>query len=195
MPSRMTASYEAAIRDPEILSVRREIAVHRAMADDLRRRIEEGAGTGRSVATTWRAFRRAHESGNPAHLATALREHDAAVQSSESDRALRLELRAEDDLVQKLARAENDRMEQLDQKVSREQALGYMRSLAVSVKEAVEAHVVDTLTRSAVLRAVSHRFEQLNDRRGPADVVDGRRPDVVGQRVVHPPADDGERAR
>lgn len=170
MPTRLRPSYEAALGDPDLLSLRREIAAHRAAADDLRRRMEEGDGASGSLQSAWRDFRSAHRAGNPDRLADALTRLDAAISQQGAQDGIRKELRAETDLVAKLTRAENDRMEQLHQMVSREQALGYMRGLAVAVKEAVEANVNEPSVRSLVLRAVSARFEQLADRRGPPDV-------------------------
>lgn len=169
MPERLRSGYESALADPDLLSVRREVAAHRSAADDLRRRLEEGEGAGAGLQTAWRDFRTAHRVGNPDRLSDALTRLDAAISQNGAQDGIRKELRAETELISKLTRAENDRMEQLHQMVSREQALGYMRGLAIAVKEAVDANVTDATIRTIVLRAVSTRFEQLADRRGPAD--------------------------
>jgi hypothetical protein len=190
MPQHLRQGYEDALADPEILSLRSEIAVHRAMADDLRRRLETGEGAGAALQTALRDLRRAHRSGNSDAMAEALTRVYQAGDAHAVQDAARRELRQEDELVQKLTRAENDRMEQLHQMVSREQALGYMRGLSMVVKEAVERHVVDARTRAQVLGAVVAGFGELNGRRGPADADAGGAARPGGARALGPaPAD------
>jgi hypothetical protein len=173
MPQRLAEGYAQELADPDLLSLRREIAAHRAAASDLRRRLDEGEGGGAGLQTAWRDFRAAHRAGSPERLAETLTRLDAAITRQGAEEALRRELRQETELVSRLTRAENDRMEQLHQMVSREQALAYMRGLAVAVKEAVDGHVGDPSVRTSVLRAISARFEQLNDRRGRPDAGAG----------------------
>jgi hypothetical protein len=173
MPTRMMESYEAFVSDPDILSLRREIASHRAIAEDLRRQLAEGDGVAPNLQKTWREMEVAIRSGNMARLQEAMANHREAVGSRASEEGLRRELRREDELIQKFTRAENDRMEQLHQMVTREQALTYMRSLAIGVKEIVDEHIADANVRQTVLRAVGARFVEFNDRRGPADIVAG----------------------
>jgi len=186
VPERLREGYVLALNDPDILSLRREIAQHRATADHLRRRLDEADSGGVGLQTAWRDFKTAYRTGNAQRLASVLSRLDAAMSSHAVDDAIRKELRLETELLSKLTRAENDRLEQLHQMITREQALAYMRRLAVAVKEEAEAYVGDTHVRTLFLRAISAKFEQLADRRGPEDVgARGQPPDLVGTATDH----------
>lgn len=190
MPTRMQAAYDEAVADPEMLSLRREIGTHRAMSSDILRMLRDADHVDVGAATTaYRDAHRAQRVGDIPRFADAMTRLGAALEGLKSWDALRRELRKEDELVQKFTRAENDRMEQLHQMVSREQALAFMRALAIVVKEAVENNVIDSGIRASVLRVVSTGFEQLARGRGPTGVS----PVGLAARgdVVDPASDDG----
>lgn len=186
MPERLRGDYELALSDPERLSLQREVAAHRATANDLRKRLEAGEATGDGLQTAWRDFKAAHRSGSAERLADALTRVDAAVQQRATEDALRKELRDETELIAKLTKGENDRMEQLHQMVTREQALNYMRGLALTVRAEAESYVRDVDTRRAFLRSVSAKFEQLAGGRGGEDAEPGgQHGEAVGSRPGH----------
>lgn len=180
MPDRMRAAFEAALADPHITSLTNEIAAHRATAADLRRRLIDAPPAGAEAQRTWDAVKRAQQGGNPTALAVALTRHDAAMAAERAERELLADLRREDELVSKLTRAENDYRDQLDQQLSREQALVFIRGLSIANKEVIETYVADPGLRTLLLRAIGARFAELADRRGIAD------PESAGRRRLGP---------
>jgi hypothetical protein len=166
VPTAMRDSYAHFRSDPEILSLAREIAHHRAQVDLLRRQLDEEQGGGVGLQTAWRDFKRAHRTGRADQMADALTRLDEAMTHVNREERLRSELRKETELLQKLTRSENDRMEGLHMMLSREQALAFMHALAVAVKDSVEKHVIDSGAKVQVLRSVGARFAELSDRRG-----------------------------
>lgn len=173
LPPRMREDYEAHLIDPELLSLRREIAIHRAIAEDLKRRIPEGEASSAVTQQRWKALKAALASGEHERIRLAMAALDDAIAGGFAEWFLRAELRKEDELIQKFTRAENDRLEQLHQMMSREQVLAYMHGLSVSVKDAVEDHVADVATKHALLRRIAARFAELTDRRGLAGHLPG----------------------
>jgi hypothetical protein len=180
--------YQATLDDPDILSLRREIALLRSWLIDLvgDSRAGEG-GSWAAVTAAWNDFEAASRMANQAGQIEALgrvREQIRAGTAVEANRREALRLSAQ---LEKLTRSERDREVELFQMITAEEALGYMRAMSLSVRETLLRYVQDAEVRTAVLTTVAQRFAQLAGGRSTASLSAGDR--FISQ-AVHPKADE-----
>lgn len=161
LPETLARTFEEAWHDPELLSLRRQIALHEAREHELSEQLSDGPEIVVSVKKTWANLRAVRNSDDEDEVAAAWKAHDMALSAQGMNGQLWQELRREAQLITKLKAAENERLDRLHQRLSREQAVAFIRAMSVSVKDAVTEIVQDAAIRSSVLREVSTRFAQL----------------------------------
>jgi hypothetical protein len=155
LPASLRRQFEAALADPELLSLHGEAAVLQARLYELARRLDSGES-----AALWELMRQRH-----AELAEAIATKDEAKimpALAAMDDALERGYAVEDawrewieaaNAKNKIAKGEWTRLRDLRQLITAEQALTVMNSLAQSIKR----HVTDP----AVLRAIAGEMDQL----------------------------------
>ena len=175
LPAELAADYEALLEDEQILSLKREIALQRAFSTDLLRRTEDGTIASKAliaqVAVVGRAWRTLATVAKP-RKAAALEALGRAVlalaplvDGAEIDEATRKELRETWLVLEKLTKAENQRVESLYNMITAERAFALRTAETTIFLEALERHVTDKSARDAVRREVSSRFVDLAARR------------------------------
>lgn len=148
LPTRLAADYEAALRDPELLALREEMALVQAREADLVRRVST-AEAGASWETARKAmaqFRAAQRADDAISAAAALRTLETALGDGAEDYAAWDELLKTIEARRKLADTERRRLEALEQSFNRQQGL----LLVGALQDAVRRHVTDQGTLSAI---------------------------------------------
>lgn len=190
LPERLLDHYHEALNDPDLLSLRTEIALHRAMLNDLLARLSGGEHVPRAafaatatLGRAWRAFNDAYRSGSPERLGTALTALDEAVRGvggameqarAESD--LRGEVRATTKELERLARSENSRLVDLHNMITAERALALQHASVTALLDVLEANVPDASVRAKIRREASARMQELTGRgSGPGTAPAGGR--------------------
>lgn len=175
LPERLLNHYNEAMDDPNLLSLRQEIALQRALLNDLLVRLQEGhhvpgaafVATG-ALGKAWRGFEAAYRAGDADRIGTALRALDeavravqAAMQPERVERDLRTEVRSTTLNLERLARSENSRLTELHNMVTAERALALQHASVQALLDVLAAHVPDVQTRSAIRRDVAARLQVL----------------------------------
>lgn len=166
MPERLRERFAAAQDDPELLSVRDDIALARARITDLLERVDSGeAGTlWRQAGKLLRDFHRANGREDAADRQMAiLAELEQTVGEGVNDYAAWDEVLKQQQLLLKLSEAERKRLVELQQVMTVEQAM----VLLAQITDIVQRHVTDRTTRAAI----AAEFVRLTGR-GPGRVLD-----------------------
>ena len=147
VPERLRARYEQAQDDPELLSLRSEVALVDARLADLLSRVDTGESGQRwaELRRAYRAFTRARQAGDgeTAVLATVERLIEGAGQDHQAWAEIgeRIEQR------RKLAESEGKRLATLQQMLTTEQAL----SMVQAIVDILTRHVPDKRALSAII--------------------------------------------
>ena len=158
LPPRLLDSYNAARSDPELLTLRDDIALIDTRAGELLSQLDAGESGERwaRLGRTYGQFRRAMNAGDAPGTSVALSELSAIIESGTADTAAWGELRELIDQRRRLVEGEGKRLVQMQQYITAERAT----ALISAVAEAVKRHVSDrpTLARiSAELGALLAR--------------------------------------
>lgn len=145
LPARLAGKYEEAIANPELLSIRGEVAVIEARFRELLGRVQAG-----DLGTLWtdlarakRAFTEASQAQDTAGMATALRAMEALIDRGAQDWHLWETIGKEAERLARLRQAEHKRLVDMEQLMSAEQAnmlLGVIVSLLMA---ALQEHIPD----------------------------------------------------
>lgn len=178
LPERLLDHYHEALNDPDLLSLRTEIALQRALLTDLLDRLREGEHVPRAAFTAtaalgraWRAFNDAYRSGSPDRLAAALTGLDegvrgvvGAMEPARSEADLRVEVRATTKELERLARSENSRLVDLHNMITAERALALQHASVQALLDVLEANVPDVAVRTKIRREAAGRLAELAGR-------------------------------
>jgi len=155
LPTRMLASYQAALADPEMLALHEELAVVTAREADLIARVDTG-----EAGAVWQGmrkaladFRTAQRREDGAGAASALREMERLVDVGAADYRAWAELLTTIEARRRLVDTERRRLEAAQQMITTERAM----LLVAALVDAVRRHVDDR----AVLDAIGREVEQL----------------------------------
>lgn len=202
LPTRLIERYDAAMDDPQLLSLRAEIGRLTVYYEDLERRCEDGTVVSkatldacRKVLGTLATVNAARRTKDQGRLQMAIGAHEQACQAlgetlqpAQVELAVRGELRECWDLRGKLCEREHKRQESLYNMITTERAFTLRTSETTAFLEALDKHVTDPTVKRAIRRYVAERFEQLA--RGPhrpaLDAAGGAGPAADGA----PEADD-----
>jgi hypothetical protein len=188
LPETLQKAFAEAFEDPELLSLRRQIALHEARETELANQLGDAGTITASVQGTWSEMKEARRRNSAEAIAAAWHAHDAAMASEGTNRTVWVELRHVALLIVKLKDRENERLENLHQRLSREQAVAFIRAMSVGVRDAVSEAISDPVTRAGLLRAIATRFALLTSGGGPPDLdATGT---VAGSAVADSEADD-----
>ena len=178
MPDNLIGHYTEALNDPDLLSLRHEIALQRAILSDLLLRLKSTEHIGESgfaaharAQEAWRVFNEAFHAGAPARLAAAgplleraMAQMAAAMTPAVAEQDVRAELRATTASLEKLARSENSRLVDLHNMVTAERALALQHASVQALIDVLEQHVPDLSVRMSIRRDAARRLAELAGR-------------------------------
>ena len=179
LPATLVADYQAALADPELLSLRHEIALTRAQILEVLRssQIKQFAGKAAVAATktldrSWTVMQAVLNEGTPEQQYTtrtlvtkALDELKSATLGVKAEMEARQEFRASVLTLERLERSENQRMVELYNMISAERAMALRQAETAAFMEALDAFVPDRQTKAAIRGRVATRFAELTGRR------------------------------
>jgi len=136
----MVDKYLEAMQDKELLSLRSEVAVTEARMAELFGALDKGESVGRwqKLQETLDNLTRANQSGNKQATATALYRLTSLIRAGAAERETWDEIYRCMDQKRRLAKSESDRLVQMRQMISYEQAMMFMRAVMVAVKDEVD---------------------------------------------------------
>lgn len=189
LPPHLRGRYVAHLEDPELLSLRRQIALAESVVTDVAGQLARKEGAPPRAQRTWGGVKDALRSGDQAALRLALDAHDRAMASAHAEQEGRAELRRQQDLLRKLKDSENDVLLKEQYVISVERALALTAAMQVIFLKGLELHVQNPAERHAVRRHVAAEYPRLvGGRGGPAD---GAGADVLDAAVDPAPPDQG----
>ena len=157
LPVQLTARYTAAQHEPELLSLRDELALRDARIADVPSRVDSGES-----GQLWQQLRglnaeldTARRTGDTDALAAALSELQATIRQGSADYAAWNDIYTLLDQRRKLSESERRRLVALQQMLSVEQAM----LLVARVASIVKAHVTDRATLGAISADLAQLLE------------------------------------
>lgn len=188
LPERLLDHYHEALRDPDLLSLRQEIALQRALLNDVLARLAgnqhvPGAAfeAVQALGRAWRTFEAAYRAGRPERLGQALtglgeavRGVAGAMEPEMADADLRAEVRATTGALERLARSENSRLAELHNMITAERALALQHASVQALLDVLEANVPDAQVRAKIRREAAGKLAELAGR--PASPGGGWQP-------------------
>lgn len=141
LPARMAADYEASLDDPDLLSLRTQIAVTEARWRDLLKRVDTGeAGQIWSeLQEALKVFLSAQVVGDPLGQEVALSEMKSLISRGQSDSAIWAEIGQVMELRRKLGESETKRLIAMQQMMTTGQVMLFLGQ----IEQAVKRHVDD----------------------------------------------------
>jgi hypothetical protein len=172
LPSRLFAAYGAALRDPELMSLRQEIALVDARIIDVLKRVDTGeAGViWREAEAAMDRFERAKAKGHVEVMGLALAEVQRLITQGGADYAAWDEIGGMIEQRRKLVESEQRRLTLAAEMLSREQALVLMGQ----VVEIITRHVPERQVLQAIaleVQALGHRSNGHHAPEGPTHVA------------------------
>ena len=163
MPTRMLATYEAALADEDLISLLEEIALVTAREGDLLSRVDSGESgeIWTALRKAWAEYESAVAASNAPAMAYALTDIGRLLHRGHEDHLAWRELLATIEQRRRLVETERRRLVDLNQMISHERAMLF----ATALLDAVRRNVDD---RDALAR-VSADFQRLFRNRGPDD--------------------------
>lgn len=148
LPTRLLARYRAAERDPDLTSLRSELALVDARLTDLLSRVDTGesGAAWRALLQAHRAFKRFQATGDVAQMRTALAALQGRLEESAPDYEAWREIQELLEQRRKLADSETKRLVVLQRMISAEQ-LTLMLGVIVDI---VSQHITDRAVVSAI---------------------------------------------
>jgi hypothetical protein len=145
LPTRLTSRYQQALSDPELLAMREEVALIDARLADVLGRVDSGeSGTAWALLKSLFAdYRKAREGPDKT---AALLQIESTIADGLDDYAAWEEVRSLVDQRSRIVGSERQRMVQMQQMLSVEQAM----TLLAAVADAVRAHVSDRDALAAI---------------------------------------------
>jgi len=163
LPTRLAARYAAALADPELLSLRDDVAVVDARVSELIAGLDRGeAGTlWLQLGRTRQEMEEARIAGDTKTLAVCLNEVDNLIQRGATEAERWRELLTTIDRRRVLVESERERLAQAEQMLTAKQAMLFVGVVQDMLSVAVEAHVADRRTRATILAEVAQGVDGL----------------------------------
>ena len=162
LPTRLAADYHAALADPDLLSVRQQIAVQESRYLELLRRLREG-----DAGTIWpdllkakAAFGLARTTGDIPKMHATMATIEALIDHGQQDYALWRAIGEASDRLATLRLTEHKRLVDLKQVVTADKALLLVGMLTALVREIIVKYVEDDRTRRHIFGDLTHGIER-----------------------------------
>lgn len=188
LPQRLRHRYVASLEDPNLLSLRRQIALTEARIMELAGQLTREDGTTPRARRTWEAFKSANRAQDPDRIREALNLLETAMAWEATQAEVWSELRKERELLRKLKDSENDVLLKEHYVISIERALALTAAMQGIFLKGLEQYVSNPTERQAVRRHVAAEYPRLVSGRGGAEDHAGERrvPAVLDVTPVHP---------
>lgn len=154
LPSRLTARYQEAMNDPELLNLRAEVALVDTLLADRLAALDTGGGSAvfKELVTTWKQLLRLQAAGRTKEAGVVLTEIGQLIDAGHQHAGVLEDIARLIDQRRKLVDSEQRRLVAMQQMLTTEQAMTFVSV----VMGAVKAHVSD---RDA-LAAISAEIER-----------------------------------
>jgi hypothetical protein len=163
LPTRLAVRYEAALADPELLSLRSQVAVLDAREGELYAGLDRG-----EAGAIWQALgvavaelEEARATNSTKKMAVALASITSLVRQGASDAQKWVELYEVIGLRRSVAESERKRLTDMEQMFTAKQGLLLAAALVAAVKRAVDEHVDDDKLRAVVIEATRANVAQV----------------------------------
>lgn len=188
LPASVKDTYEALLRDDDLLSLKHEIATTRAFAVQTLQRMRDGEWASPAllravtkVLSGWNKLDAARRTkGGQARVAGILQELGASMLelvdasgSANAELASRHEFQRTVLTLERLERSENTRVVELYGMISAERAFALRQAETTIFLEALDEYVMDRDVKTAIRRRVANKFAELAARRDGAPVGAG----------------------
>lgn len=158
IPQRLLQHYRASLEDPELIALRKDIALSDAVVLDILQKFDAGesAAVWRRASRALGSLREAQRDGDDVGVLGAITELAAAVEAGRADAEARGELREQMDLGRRLRDTERRRLEGEQSTITVERMLGMATRFAEILREAqlpreVLARVLGQMQREVTL--------------------------------------------
>lgn len=170
----MLADYEEKASDPELLSLRHQIAVVDARIRDVLRRVDTGeAGANWQAARkAVKAFQTAARAQDSDQMDRAFGEIAAAVRAGAGDAAAWAEVMSLFDQQRRLVESENKRVSQLQIMITSERALLMFGAMGHEFRQCILNHCDDELAER-MIEDMRARLEKLRNRFYSPTMIEG----------------------
>jgi hypothetical protein len=140
LPKRMLADYEEAIADPNLISLRSDIAVVRARTNDLLKRVDSGeAGQiWRSLQDSYQDFKTARSAADPVKMQESLELLGTLIERGAADSKIWFEVISTIEQGRKLIDSELKRLQALQVYVDSGAVITMLTAIAIQLKEIIE---------------------------------------------------------
>lgn len=145
LPTRMTERYQQALSDPELLELREEVSLLDARLSDVLSRVDTGE-SGKAWASLRSLFSEYRKAKNDVDRVVTLSQIEDLIKSGLDDYAAWEEVRSLVDQRSRLVASERQRLVQMQQMVTVEQAM----TLLAAVSDTVRKHVTDTAALAGI---------------------------------------------
>jgi hypothetical protein len=168
LPTHLVRDYEAIRADPELTSLKEQIAVTDAMLRDSIRRLSRHDTVAAEAHAAWRALANGIRSGRwtAEQVAAGLSRMDRAMADDSSEKAAKREIRELMETLRKLKEGEAARLVDLNNTLTLEQAIGVINTLSLGFLEIIREHVRDDAHQNTIRRALARRLDGVFGRRG-----------------------------
>lgn len=158
MPARLLADFEAALKDPELLSTRSDIAVLAARQEDLLRRVDSGEAGAlwRQARAEWKAHQAAEAAGDRVAQNAAANAIDEVLGKGAADYMAWDELIRTTEQIRRLRESERKLLEAHQATMTAEQ----LAVLVAALTHSVRSHVKDMKVLDAIGRDVERLIAQ-----------------------------------
>lgn len=148
LPSRLLATYDAAKADTELLSIREDVALIDSRLTDLLARVETGesGAVWTALRDEYRDYRDALAKKDVAEMSARLAAIGDLINRGLADEAAWNDIRATLEQRRKLVESERKRLIEMQQMVTADEAMGFVRALTAAVRD----HVRDPDTLRAI---------------------------------------------
>jgi hypothetical protein len=166
VPTRLAAKYRDATKDPELLSLRSELALLDARIAELLGRVDTGESEAiwEALQQAWAAFRGARAQQDVPQMHLAVEQLDQLMDRKLSDSAAWREIGEAIEQRRKLVQSEQKRLVALQQVITAESALTLMGRLV----DIITTHVRDRPTLGKIVADIQALTEQDHPRSRPA---------------------------
>lgn len=206
LPTGIVENYERLLADPNLTSLKDEIAVIKAWLAEQMRLLQAGEATGarglraqRESVQAWRGVMASVSSGDRVKFRNALAKCDGTM--AQLDRLASDTTQAREAMrefhrfalaLDRLTRTENDHEEQNFNRISSQQAFALQAAELTIFLEALREHVTDLAVQNAIRRYVATKLAALTGRRAHPALDAGSGPGEAGADAA--PADHGRGA-
>lgn len=160
IPARMVEVYEASARDPELLSLREEIALVDARIDDLLARVDTGESgrLWRMLGDVYDDFYEAHVSKDGAKMALYLMQMGNLIQKGMGDFAIWDEMSGILDQRRRLTDSEARRLKDMQAMISASEAMDLMGEIVLILRKRID----DPQILEGIYRDITGLFARSN---------------------------------